>query len=154
MPFESGSTLDPEYQENRYEALLDLADLMVRHYSFSELFHELAQRLQRVAEFQLLHFSLYDPKENVMRRHLWEGEGRTIPEVVPLHDSASGFVWENQTPLLIRDLQADQRFPQVFGPLRERGFRTYYVFPLTTAGRDSADWAWGAASQMPTASRI
>jgi hypothetical protein len=48
----------------------------------------LAQPLQRVAEFQLLHFSLYDPRENVMRRHLWEGESPTIPDVVPMEESA------------------------------------------------------------------
>ena len=106
---------------------------MVRHYSLPELFHEIALRLQRVAEFQLLHFGLYDPKENVMRRHLWEGEERILPEAVPLAESASGYVWQNQTSLLISDLQEDQRFPHVFGPLREKGFRTYYVFPLTTA---------------------
>ena len=41
-------------------------------------------------------------------------------------------MWQNQTSLLIRDLREDQRFPQVFGLLREKG-RTYYVFPLTTA---------------------
>jgi len=127
------STLDPQREIQRYQALLELADLMVRHYSLSELFHELAQRLERVAEFQLLNFSLYDSKENVMRRHLWEGEAPTTPEVVPVADSASGYVWENQMPLLIRDLEVDQRFPQVFGPLREKGFHTYYVFPLTTA---------------------
>jgi formate hydrogenlyase transcriptional activator len=114
-------------------ALLDLADLMVRHYSLSELFHEIAVRLRKVAEFQLLHFGLHDPKENVMRRHLWEGEGPVVPEAVSLADSASGYVWQNQTSLLIRDLHEDQRFPQGFGLLREKGFRTYYVFPLTTA---------------------
>jgi hypothetical protein len=65
-----GNSLDPQREVHRYQALLELADLMVRHYSLSELFHEIALRLQRVAEFQLLHFSLFDPKENVMRRHL------------------------------------------------------------------------------------
>jgi formate hydrogenlyase transcriptional activator len=129
----SDSSLDSQREIQRYQALLELADLMVRHYSLSELFHELAQRLQKVAEFQLLHFGLHDPKENVMRRHLWEGEGAVVPEAVSLADSASGYVWQNQTSLLIRDLREDQRFPQVFGPLRDKGFRTYYVFPLTTA---------------------
>lgn len=133
MQSDFSNNSDPQNELYRYQALLDLADLMVRHFSLSELFHELAQRLQRVIEFQLLHFSLNDPKENVMRRHLWEGEAFTIPEVVPLADSASGFVWEHQTSLLIPDLREDQRFPQVFGRLREKGFRTYYVFPLTTA---------------------
>jgi hypothetical protein len=96
MQSEFNSTLDPQNELHRYQALLELADLMVRHYSLSELFHELAQRLQRVAEFQLLHFSLYDPKENVMRRHLWEGEGPIVPEAVALPDSASGVeTWEH-----------------------------------------------------------
>ena len=78
----SENNLDPQYELYRYQALLEVTDLMVRHYSLPELFHELAQRLQRVAEFQLLHFSLHDPNENVMRRHLWEGEGPMIPEEV------------------------------------------------------------------------
>jgi formate hydrogenlyase transcriptional activator len=95
---------------------------MVRHYSLPELFHELAQRLQRVAEFQLLHFSLHDPNENVMRRHLWEGEGPIIPDVVAMDESASGYVWRQQTPLLISDLLEDQRFPKVFNLLREKDF--------------------------------
>jgi formate hydrogenlyase transcriptional activator len=133
MQSECTINLNPQSELHRYQALLDLADLMVRHYSLSELFHEIAVRLQRVAEFQLLHFGLHNPKENVIRRHLWEGEGPVVPEVVSLGDSASGYVWANQAPLLIRDLNEDQRFPQVFGPLREKGFRTYYVFPLTTA---------------------
>jgi hypothetical protein len=106
MQSEFNSILNPKNEVHRYQALLDLADLIVRHYSLSELFHELAQRLQRVAEFQLLHFSFYDPKENVMRRYLSEGEGPIVPEAVAIPDSASGLVGETQTPLLIRDLQA------------------------------------------------
>ena len=121
MQSEFESNLDPQSELHRYQALLDLAGLMVRHYSFSELFHHIALRLQRVADFQLLHFGLYDPKENVLRRHLWEGEGPVVPESVPLADSATGFVWETQTALLIRDLQEDRRFPQVFEPLRDLG---------------------------------
>jgi formate hydrogenlyase transcriptional activator len=132
MQSESESNLNPQQELHRYQALLDVTDLMVRHYTLPELFHELAQRLQRVAEFQLLHFSLHDPHENVMRRHLWEGEAPTIPDVVPVEESASGYVWQQQTPLLVPDLSQDQRFPKVFGPLRDEGFRTYYVFPLTT----------------------
>jgi hypothetical protein len=92
MQSESES-LDSQREIHRHQALLDVTDLMVRHYSLPELFHELAQRLQRVAEFQLLHFSLHDPNENVMRRHLWEGEGPIIPDVVAMDESASGYVW-------------------------------------------------------------
>ena len=125
MLSESESNLNPQHELHRYQALLDLTDLMVRHYTLPELFHELAQRLQRVAEFQRLHFSLHDSHENVMRRHLWEGEAPAIPDVVPVEESASGYVWQQQTPLFVPDLSQDQRFPKVFGPLRDEGFRTW-----------------------------
>ena len=54
----------------RYEALLDMVDLMVRHATLPELFHEIAARLRNVADFQLLNFSLHDPGRNVMRLHV------------------------------------------------------------------------------------
>ena len=62
MQSESES-LHSQREIHRDQALFDVTDLMVRRYSLPELFHELAQRLQRVAEFQLLHFSLHDPQE-------------------------------------------------------------------------------------------
>jgi CRP-like cAMP-binding protein len=63
MQDESRSNLDPQSELHRDHALLDLADLMVRHYSLPDLFHEAAQRLRGVADFHLLQFSLYDPEE-------------------------------------------------------------------------------------------
>ncbi len=48
----------------RYEALLEMADLMVHHRSLPELFPELAQRLQKVVDFKLLNFSLYNSQRN------------------------------------------------------------------------------------------
>jgi formate hydrogenlyase transcriptional activator len=118
----------------RYEALLEMADLMVHHRSLPELFHELAQRLPKVVDFQLLNFSLYDPQRNVMNLHLWEGEvssGAVREE--SLTDSASGWVWEHQEPLLFTDLRQELRFRSALETLQERGFRTYYLMPLTTA---------------------
>jgi hypothetical protein len=56
-----------------------MADLMVHHRSLPELFHELAQRLQRVVDFQLLNFSLYDPQRKAMNVHQWEGQ--LAPEI-------------------------------------------------------------------------
>ena len=56
--FESGIEVD------RYEALLQMADLMVHHRSMPELLPELAKRLQQVASFEIASFSLYDPEKN------------------------------------------------------------------------------------------
>jgi len=84
-----------------------------------------------------------------MRRHLGEGEGPIIPDVVATDESASGYVWRNQAPLLIPDLREDDRFPKVFGLLREKGFRTYYVFPLTVGEKRIG--TLGVGSRVPHA---
>jgi formate hydrogenlyase transcriptional activator len=88
----------------RYEALLEMADLMVHHRCLPELFHELAQRLPKVVDFQLLNFSLYDPERNVMKLHLWEGDVFSgVVREESLDESASGWVWEHQKSLLFPD---------------------------------------------------
>jgi formate hydrogenlyase transcriptional activator len=123
---------------------------MVRRYGLPELFDEMAQRLQKVADFQLLNFSLHDQQHNVMRHHLWEGESRFgLPQEVPVQDSASGWVWQHQTPLLFRDLREERRFRRVLDSLRERGFRTYYMMPLTAGEKRLG--ALGVASRTPNA---
>ena len=120
----------------RYEALLDMADLMVRHASLPDLFHEIAVRLRKVADFQLLNFSLHDPEKNVMRLHIWEGEEvPLVPTEVAVSESVSGWVWEHQKPLLIDDLRQEERFPQIIGALREKDFRAYCMLPLSSAQR-------------------
>jgi hypothetical protein len=55
--FESGVDVD------RYEALLQMADLMVHHRSMPELLPELEKRLQQVASFEIASFSPYDPEK-------------------------------------------------------------------------------------------
>jgi formate hydrogenlyase transcriptional activator len=151
MHAESESLLDPQRELRRCQALLDMADLMVQHLSLPELFREMARRLQKVADFQFLNFSLHDPHDNVMRLHcFWEGEhAPPLPEQVPVHDSASGWVWEHQTPLLFRDLRDETRFPRVLDPLPTNEFRTYCMMPLTTAQRRLG--ALGVASCTPDA---
>ncbi len=58
MQSESENFPDPQGELRGYHGLLDM--LMVRHYGLPELFDEMAQRLQKVADFQLLNFSLHD----------------------------------------------------------------------------------------------
>jgi len=56
----------------RYEALLEMADLVVHHHSMPDLFVAMAERLRQVTAADAANFSLYDPIKNVMRLHLWE----------------------------------------------------------------------------------
>jgi hypothetical protein len=56
----------------RYEALLQMADLVVHHRDVPELLPELAKRLRKVASFEIASLCLHDPEKNVMRVHFWE----------------------------------------------------------------------------------
>ncbi len=117
----------------RYEALLEMADLVVHHHNLPELFSALAGRLRQVAAVDAANFSLYDPVNNVMRLHFWEGsEVIPAPTELPVEESPSGWAWQNQQPLVVPDLAADPRFPPVLGILRDRGLRSYCWLPLTT----------------------
>jgi len=134
----------------RYEALLDMADIMVQQASLHELISETAQRLHAVAGFQFLNFSVYDPDREVMRLHLWEGAKEPpLPMEVPVGEAASGWVMERQEVLYLRDLESEARFPRVLDPLRANGFRAYVMLPLTTARKRIG--ALGIASREPEA---
>ena len=128
------SYFDSDADLRRYEALLEMADLVVHHHNLPELFAALAGRLRQVAAADAANFSLYDPIKNTMRLHVWEGE-----EIVPLaaevsvEESPSGWAWQNQQPLVVADLAVDPRFPPVLRTLREKGLRSYCWLPLTTA---------------------
>jgi formate hydrogenlyase transcriptional activator len=125
--FESNADLQ------RYEALLEMADLVVLHRSLPELFVAMAERLRRVAAAEAANFSLYDPSKNTMR-HLWHGdEGAPAQFEVAVEESPAGWAWQNQQPLIVSDLASESRFPAVLNILREKGLRSCCWLPLTTA---------------------
>jgi formate hydrogenlyase transcriptional activator len=124
----------PEGDLGRYEALLAMADLMVRHHDLPELFLAMAERLRQVVVADAAHFSLYEPVQNVMRLYLWQGsEMGPLPQEIAVDASPSGWVWQNQEPLVVNDLQLESRFPLVLNRLREQGLKSYCWLPLTTA---------------------
>lgn len=128
------SHFDSDADLQRYEALLEMADLVVHHHSLPELFAALAGRLRQVAPADAANFSLYDPAKNVMRLHFWQGtELVAAAAEVSVDESPSGWAWQNQQPLLVADLTTDQRFPPVLSSLRDKGLRSYCWLPLTTA---------------------
>ncbi len=130
----SETHLDSTLDLRRYEALLQLADVIVRHDTVQAVLRALADRLHTLAVFEFANFSLYDPTVNVMRLHAWQGNAQPeFPAEVGVQESSSGWVWEHQQALNIGDLREEQRFPRVLDILRARGFLSYCVVPLTTA---------------------
>ncbi len=63
--------------EAQHRALLEVAEAISQHRDLGELFHELAERLHRVVEFEYLNLILHDPARNVMRLHILDVVCRT-----------------------------------------------------------------------------
>jgi len=134
----------------RYEALLQMADIMVRHSALPELFHELAGRLHEVVAFDVASFSLYVPEENVMRLHVWEGtEPARAPATIPVDSSPGGWVWRHQQTVVVDEIEKDDRFVSFGRIIATKGIRSYCALPLTVDDRHLG--ALGLGSSRPAA---
>ena len=125
-----------EIQTQKYLTLLELSKAIASHRELSELFHDLACRLQNLFNFRNLGVMLQDSARGVMRLHLvetcepmeWEA-----PSEIPIEGSLAGWVWQNQEPVAIRDLDQEDRFPVVTRILRDKPVKSLCSLPLTTA---------------------
>jgi hypothetical protein len=52
--------------EAQHQALLEVAEAISQHRDLGELFHELAERLHRVVQFDYLNLIMHDPARNVL----------------------------------------------------------------------------------------
>ncbi|HEY7309051.1 MAG TPA: sigma 54-interacting transcriptional regulator [Gemmataceae bacterium] len=122
----------------RYEALLEALESLARHDDLTNLFHELAQRLRKVVEFDFISVMLHDPVEDVMRLHILESD-RPLnigfgPFLSP-SESPGGRVWQSQERIVISDYEKETRFPQFISTWNAYGMKSGYYLPLTTAQR-------------------
>ncbi len=144
---EGGST---EIRVDRYQTLLEIADLIAQHRDLAGLFHDLARHLQRVIKFDFLNFVLHDAENKVMRLNIIESLGANdlpLPLVMPTEDSCDGWVWQNQQPLVLLDIARETRFPPVMEVLRAHGIQSYCVLPLTTAHRRLGALGFGSKAE-------
>jgi formate hydrogenlyase transcriptional activator len=115
-----------------------VSESIALHRDLKALFHDLAQRLHRVVEFDFLALTLYHPAQNTMRLHILE-TGEPNPDGAgvesPAEESIAGWVWKNQSPLVMPDLERETRYPRITAMIRERGIRSLCLLPLTTAQR-------------------
>jgi formate hydrogenlyase transcriptional activator len=131
-----GRYFGSEVELRRYEALLQLADVVVRHRDVGELFHELTERLHHIAEFELAGVCLHDPLKNIMSLRVWEGSHLSSdPVELPIEDTTAGWVWENQQPLAFADVQTESRFSTCLNIVRKMGIHSFCELPLTTKQR-------------------
>jgi formate hydrogenlyase transcriptional activator len=125
-----------DHQTEKYLTLLELSKAITSHRDLSELFHDLACRLQKLFRFRDLGVMLHDSPRNVMRSYIMEGcdaaEWRSSePTEVSVEDSINGHVWKTQTPIIIDDLDHDFRFPAA-QIIRDKGIKSICCLPLST----------------------
>jgi len=135
--------------EARHQALLEVAEAIAQHRDLGELFHDLAERLHRVVEFEYLNLILHDPVRNVMRLHILEtekprkyGPGSEFQ----MGETASGWVWETQQPFILDDIEKETPFPALLQTLRENGVRSVCSLALTTAQRRLGVMSFGRST--------
>src|SRR5258707_14280613 len=63
-----------ELTRRQLEALLEVSEAIAQQRDLPALFHDLAERLHSVVDFDFLTLILYDAARNVMRLHIFETE--------------------------------------------------------------------------------
>lgn len=123
----------------RYQALLDMSELIAHKGSLDELLREIRARLRRVLDFDSVNFSLHDDEKNVMHLNiLEESDGTRMEAEWAVGDCGSGWVWQNQQPLLVSDLSQESRFPLTTKYLLDQGMRSLCMLPLGATERSGA----------------
>ena len=136
--------------EFRRDALLHMAQLILRHCDVAELFEELGPQLLKVTSFDDASISLLDPSRNdVVLRYSLRAGG--LPTEMKVEGCLSGWVWQNQQPLAVDDVLEETRFPECLELLKRSGMRSCCVLPLTTARKRLG--ALGLGSLRPNATK-
>ncbi len=126
---------------DQYQALLEVSEAITAHRELASLFRELAGRLPAVAPFDFIGLVLHDPLAHVMRVHVLETVAvdqrttRLDGLELPVEESATGWVWAHQQPLIIPSLAEETRFGLGVAALRGIGVQSVCFLPLTTATR-------------------
>ncbi|MCM3901481.1 MAG: sigma 54-interacting transcriptional regulator [Pyrinomonadaceae bacterium] len=135
MNSNTGQVAVADEQTKKYLTLLELSKAIASHRDLSGLFHDLACRLRTLFDFSHLGVIFHDGARNVMRLHLLETCEPTewpSPVEIPMEGSIAGWVWQNQEPMIVRDLTLEDRFP-VAKTLIKDPVKSVCTFPLTTA---------------------
>ena len=134
----------------QYRTLLNVSEAIAAHRDLQSLFRDLAQRLPAVAPFDFIGLVLHDPEHNLMKVHVletaaaWPHRTGLDGLKLPIEESATGWVWANQQPLIIPSLAGETRFSKGMTALRGIGVQSVCLLPLTTAMRRLGAMGFGS----------
>ncbi len=128
-----------ESETAQYRALLKVSEAIAAHHDLPSLFRDLAQRLPAVAPFDFIGLVLHDTGKHIMKVHVLETVAARHHTTklngleLPMDESATGWVWTHQRPLIIPSLSEETRFTMGMTALRGIGVQSVCLLPLTTA---------------------
>jgi formate hydrogenlyase transcriptional activator len=136
-----------EHSRRQLEALLEVSEAIAQQRDLPALFHDLAQRLHAVVEFDFLTLHLADASRSIMRLELLETrephEEKVTGSEMAVDAHPAGFVWQTQQPFVVHDTLVEARWDDFMQKLRDAGVRTFAMVPLTTAQRRLGTMGFG-----------
>ncbi len=125
-----------DIKQQQYLTLHELSKAIASHRNLSDLFHHLAVHLHHIFDFQSFSVMLHDESQNVMRLHILEASEpafQQAPAEIPTEGSITGWVWRNQQPVVVSDVDQDIRFPIALALRGKLPVKSLCSLPLTTA---------------------
>jgi formate hydrogenlyase transcriptional activator len=137
-------------ERDQLRLLLEVSESIASHRRLDELFEDLAVRLPRVVPFDYINLLLHDAGRDVMRLHILVAPKHNMirPGLeLPVDGSATGMVWRTQQPLMVEDLDVEERFPLTVPAMRDNGVQSFCAVPLTTALRRLGTLGFGSLTR-------
>jgi formate hydrogenlyase transcriptional activator len=130
-----------------YGTLLEMSRAMAAHTSVDELVRELGRRLHNLLDFTYLTLMIHDDNRDVMLTHTVHTQqpGPVADPEYSMEQSPSAGVWRTQEPLVVGDLDQENRYPVVMKFFRQNGVRSFCIVPLTTATRRIGALTFGSS---------
>jgi formate hydrogenlyase transcriptional activator len=131
-----------------YKALFELAESISGHSDLESLCSGLFRCLKQVISLDGMGLLLHDSTHNVLRMHAFAASksidaGVHFP-VAPTEENPAGWVWVNQTPLLIPRIEQETRWPDFLWEAQIRGVTSLLLVPMTTGNRRQGILAFGS----------
>jgi formate hydrogenlyase transcriptional activator len=127
----------PETAE-RYRTLLEINNAIITNLSQESLLNAICAALQRVLPVYRAALTLYEPERDSLRilalSTEWNTDYFRVGVEMNRKESHSGWVFDQQRPLLRRDLEKEWQYP-IERRLLDEGVRSYCVVPLVLRGK-------------------
>jgi formate hydrogenlyase transcriptional activator len=133
-----------------YEAVLSLSRSIAGRTDLEALLSGVGESLRRIVSFDHLGLILHDPESGAMQGHILNEPGNPVITSLrmPVEADPAGWVWLNQQPLILSNLDAETRWPEFTSRARaEFGLSTLILVPLTAG--DNRLGAFGFSSVAP-----